>query len=262
MPPFETLFKGARAAESVLPESVNGLAHAAIDGLLAPKDYLSAFQGIQTSVVGITEGVARTVKPGEMETAIASRLTTGLAKNGLTDHWYPILVNAGENSGKPLSRRFHLPSEQLVRDNDIVIVDSTPIVDTVWGNWTKTVAVGNDPFYRSLAQDTDILADETFNFANRSARNVGDIYDYSQILMKRMNFISLDPRNDVGHSIFQVPKGQTVELTPLSQRLFINDEYRRSPITGILSIEPQVGRINPADGIMYGAKQQRVLIRE
>jgi hypothetical protein len=37
---------------------------------------------------------------------------------------------------------------------------------------------------------------------------------------------------------------------------------RNSPLRGIISIEPQVGRINTRDGIMYGAKQQRILIAE
>ena len=235
---------------------------AAARGWLSPKEYLQRFDALQQTTVAVTDTVARSLQVGETESQIAARLQSGLAANGLKEHWYPILVNAGENSGQPLSRRFHLPSDTKLRSNDITIVDSTPISGTVWANWTRTVATGADPFYQRLVSDADELTEATFDYATRHARNIGDIYDHSQSLMKRLNLTSIDPRSDVGHSIFQVPIGQTVERTPMNQRLFISDEYRLSPIRGILSIEPNVGRINPADGILYGAKQQRVIIRD
>ncbi len=43
-------------------------------------------------------------------------------------------------------------------------------------------------------------------------------------------------------------------------RIFINEQYRAHKLCGLLSIEPQVGRKHPQDGVMYGAKQQRVVV--
>ena len=71
---------------------------------------------------------------------------------------------------------------------------------------------------------------------------------------------SLDSRNDVGHSIFQVPEGQTVDKTPIEDRLFLNDDYRDTKLEGIISIEPHFGRVNPKDGVLYGSKHQEVII--
>lgn len=253
---------GTLSKATALGAEFAGELAAAAKGWLSPKEYLQRFDALQQTTVAVTDKVARSLQAGDTESQIADRLQTGLAGKGLNEHWYPILVNAGENSGQPLSRRFHLPSDTKVRSSDITIVDSTPISGTVWANWTRTVATGADPFYKKLVSDADELTEATYKYATTQARNIGDIYDHSQSLMKRLNLTSIDPRSDVGHSIFQVPVGQTVELTPMSQRLFISDEYRTSPIRGIVSIEPNVGRINPADGILYGAKQQRVLIRE
>jgi Xaa-Pro aminopeptidase len=227
---------------------------------MVESNYRDAFQRIQKHTVAVTTAVARSLVAGMSELEISEKLASELAAVGLNDHWYPILISAGSNSGKPLSRRFHLPSaDALVRADDIVIVDSTPLDRTVWGNWSITVSIGNDPFFAALARDCDEIAEKTHDFA-RTARTIGEVYDVCMQLMSQYQLTSLDPRDDVGHSIFQVPEGQRVEDTPLSQRLFISEEYRNEPLRGILSIEPQVGRAHPRDGITYGAKQQRVLI--
>jgi Xaa-Pro aminopeptidase len=209
-----------------------------------------------------TERVALTLRPGFTELEIAQRLQSELASHSITEQWYPTLVCAGANTGKPLSRRFHLPSaDTKVRENDIVIVDSTPLRHTVWGNWGQTVSIGGDPFFHNLSLECLEIAEETLAFGKHSAETIGDLFEFCMNLIEERGLKSLDPRNDVGHSIFPVPLGQTVEDTPLKERLFISKEYADYPLRGIISIEPQVGRVHPKDGILYGAKQQRVLIK-
>ena len=224
--------------------------------------YLETFQATQSNVVDVTERVALQVKPGVSELEIADRLQSELNDLGLTECWYPILICAGEHTGKPFSRRYHLPSSDvIVQANDIIFVDSTPLRDTVWWNWSKTVAVGDDEFFHDLCASADEVAQLTFEFGNSSAHTIGELFDFCMQQIGKNGFVLLDYRNDVGHSIFQVPAGQKVEDTPVESRLFISDEYRHTPLKGILSIEPQVGKRHPGDGIMYGAKQQRILIR-
>ena len=231
--------------------------------MLQDKDYLRKFNEMQTPTIEITRLVAQEIKPGMSELDIANLYTQRLAKVGLKDHWYPILVYAGELTGKPISRRFHLPSaDVIIKENDIVMLDSTPIDKTVWSNWAETFVIGKNSFFKSLVADTKQIVDETYNFAISQAKNIGDIFDYCNSRIKYYGMTSLDSRSDVGHSIFQVPEGQTVDKTPVTDRLFISEEYRDSPIIGIVSIEPQLGRINPEDGKMYGAKMQKVIIKE
>jgi Xaa-Pro aminopeptidase len=230
--------------------------------MLSTTNYLKEFERVQAIATAVTNSVAESVKPGATELEIADSLAHELRVKGLCDHWYPILICAGQNSGKPLSRRFHLPSGDVICENDIVIVDSTPMKETVWGNWSVTVAIGNDSFFRDLCRDSLKLVSETHSFAQKEAKTIGDIFDFCTARMATLHLTSLDPRDDVGHSIFQVPIGQTVDLTPLADRLFISEEYRDAPIAGLVSIEPQVGRINPKDGIMYGAKHQAVVQRD
>jgi Xaa-Pro aminopeptidase len=230
--------------------------------LLNWKDYVRTFEETQAKVVELTELVASEVMPGMSETEIADRLQRGLDALGLPDSWYPIIICAGEYSGQPISRRYHLPSKDaIVRRHDIVVVDCTPIKETVWWNWSKTVPIGEDSFFRDLCEIGDQIAQRTLEYGQKSARTVGDLFDYCMEQIAQSGLVLLDSRNDVGHSIFQVEPGQKVEDAPLESRLFISEEYRDTALSGIISIEPQVGRRHPADGIMYGAKQQRILIR-
>ena len=228
--------------------------------LLSREKYLERFSEIQKHVIPITRELGEKVKPGMSEKEIANEYTRMLAEVGLTEHWYPILINAGENSGKAVSRRIHLPDDYIIKENDIFILDCTPIDKTVWGNWAETFVVGNDPFFQSLSGDCLSVVKQTAEFARTSAKTVGEILDYCVNIATNLGMKSLDSRNDVGHSIFQVPEGQTVDKTPLSDRLFLNDDYRNAKLEGIVSIEPHFGRVNPKDGILYGSKHQEVII--
>lgn len=229
--------------------------------MLETKEYLQKFNTMQTATVDVTRKVASLIEPGMSELYIAEIYERELAEVGLAEHWYPIIVYAGNWTGKPISRRYHLPSpDVIVKENDMIILDCTPLDKTVWSNWAETFMVGSDDFFSGIITDAKSIVEATHKYANTDAKTIGDIFDFCSAQIEKFDMQSLDPRNDVGHSIFQVPEGQTVDKTPLEDRLFISDEYRNSPITGIVSIEPQAGRIHPVTGETFGAKIQKVLI--
>ncbi|MFH0791666.1 MAG: M24 family metallopeptidase [bacterium] len=229
--------------------------------MLNQQEYIKKFSNIQEIIVAVTSELIAWIEPGMNEKYIAERYGMILASNGLSKHWYPILVYAGKNTGKPISRRFHLPtSEDIIKKTDIVFVDCTPIDGTVWGNWSDTIIIGSNKFYESLVADTKEIVKDTMIYAKTKAKTVGDVYDYCINLVNIKGMTSLDLRNDIGHSIFQVPIDSTVEDTPMGDRIFISKEYQNKELSGILSIEPQLGRINPEDGLMYGAKTQEVIV--
>lgn len=230
--------------------------------ILTSNEYLKKFNEMQQPTIDITLLVGKQIKPGMSELEIANLYTQKLVEAGLKDHWYPILIYAGELTGKPISRRYHLPSQDvIIQKNDIVILDATPLDKTVWSNWVETFLIGQNQFFESLIADTKKVVEETYNFSVSEAKTIGDILDYCISRIAYYNLQSLDSRNDVGHSIFQVPEGQTVDQTPLSDRLFINEDYRNYPVTGIISIEPQLGRVDTESGKLFGAKIQKVIIK-
>jgi len=229
---------------------------------MLPEDiYLKKFQELQRLTVDATKTLIKWISPGRNEKEVAEKYYSLLAKRGFTNHWYPILVYSGEITGKPISRKVHLPSEEIIiKENDIVFVDCTPMKETTWTNWCATIVVGKNDFFENIIKDTKEIVAKTALFAGKKAKTVGDLYNYCISLIGQKGMEMLDPYRDVGHAIFQVPEGQTVDKTPMEDRLLLNQQFRERLLSGIISIEPQLGRINPADGKMYGAKAQKVQI--
>lgn len=229
--------------------------------MLNDAEYLQKFNDMQERTVSVTREIAATLLPGQSEAEVAERYYAALEKAGLRDHWYPALVYVGDSTALPISRRFHLPSpDVIIRENDIVMLDCTPMDGTVWSNWAETFVVGSDAFFEQLITDSRQLIDAVYDYTSREAKTIGDIYNFAAHLITDGGFTSLDPMGDVGHSIFQIPAGQTVDKTPTEQRLFIYPEHGERPIEGIVSIEPQIGKTHPATGKMYSTKIQKVFI--
>lgn len=229
--------------------------------MLPEKEYLKRFKEIQEPTVNAVRRVAKSIQPGWTEVEIAEMLDKELRNDDLSEHWYPILVHAGEMTGTPVSRRYHLPAKDVaVHENDILILDVTPIDKTVWSNWAETFTIGNDEFFNQLTRDVQAVVDAAYDYSSTQAKTVGDIIDFCSKEIEKYGLRSIDSRKDFGHSIFQVPEGQTVDKTPLSDRLFLNEDYLTVKLSGIISIEPHLARVHPVTRKLFGAKQQRVLI--
>lgn len=229
--------------------------------MLPTNDFLQKFTAMQEKTVAVTRRVEAQLQPGQSEKEIADVYYAALAEVGLHDHWYPALVYVGESTGLPISRRYHLPAKEVVvKENDIVMLDCTPLDGTVWSNWAETFVVGHDEFFETLIADSRKLVDEVYDFTASEATTIQDIYDYAMDLIQKSGFTSLDPMGDVGHSIFQVPEGQTVDKTPQEERLFIFPEHGSRKIEGIISIEPQIAKKHPVSGKVYSTKMQKVFI--
>jgi Xaa-Pro aminopeptidase len=229
--------------------------------MLREAKYLEKFNRMQQLTVAVTQDIAKQIQPGQTEKEIVDMYYDALARVGLKDHWYPALVYVGESTALPISRRYHLPSpDVVVQENDIVMLDCTPLDETVWSNWAETFMVGHDQFFETLINDSQQIVDQVYAFAISHAKTIGDIYEYAIKLINAAGFTSLDPMGDVGHSIFQVPAGQTVDKTPQEDRLFIYSKQGDRPIEGIVSIEPQIGKKHPKTGKLYSTKMQKVLI--
>src|SRR5258708_1420625 len=94
------------------------------------------FKGIQDEVENCVNQLIKEIKPRVSEIYLAERLSTLLNSYGFNDYNYPILIYGGENTGMPISRNIHMPSNYLLKNEDIVFVDCTPLKNNIWGNWS------------------------------------------------------------------------------------------------------------------------------
>ena len=151
--------------------------------MLPKKDYLDKFENLQKLTIEATNLLIKWISPGASEKEIADKYYSLLSNAGFDEHWYPILIYTSEITSKPISRRIHLPSEDIkVKENDIIFVDSTPMKGTVWSNWCDTIAIGENEFYKELISDVKEIVDITATFANTETSTVGNLLNFSSNL--------------------------------------------------------------------------------
>lgn len=224
------------------------------------KAQLNIFHTLQSILTVTIDEVSVELRAGISEKDVETILKDKLQYAGVSKFWYPVMVSVGENTSKLFSRRIHLPDDTRIRENDIVIVDATPLdaSETVWGNWCQSYSIKADDFYSRLCDDVSSITISLENYAIQEANTIGEIYSYFTEIIQDSNLELVG--DNIGHSIFPVKVGQTVEQTVLSERLFIDKTHSSTPLKGVLSIEPQLKRRNTTDRNFYAAKQQRIII--
>lgn len=232
--------------------------------MLSSNEYYKQFFKIQNDLKKAFSRITSELKIGNSEKDIAESIEKELKSHGYSDFWYPTLVYIGQSTSNPISRRYHLPSSDIVlNENDIICIDVTPINNTVWGNWCQTLSVGNDLFFKTLCSDCKEVTENlcTYSIIYKDSKTFGDLYSYFQKLSIEKETELHAPYNSIGHSIFQVPQNSKVENANVKDRIQINEDFFSFSLNSIdiLSIEPQLARVNPHNGILYSAKQQGII---
>jgi Xaa-Pro aminopeptidase len=185
------------------------------------------------------------LKPGISEKEFAALCENIMKDLGAEDLWYPMLVNFGTNSIY-CTRGDHLPSEDVyLRENDIVLVDYSPLVNGYWGDYSETILVGDDVFYSSLINDAKEIFEKTFDFAKK-ANIISELFNYCNKLINAKGYDLLDPYGNIGHSI----ENQANQ----NKRIYIYPENKDVLLQGKKwAIEPHIGKNG------FGAKFENVI---
>lgn len=94
-----------------------------IQPILTERQYLERFEELQRPTIEATNVLIEGISPGQSEKQIADRYYKLLEERGFKEHWYPVLIYSGEITNKPITRRVHLPSEEVViKESDIVLL--------------------------------------------------------------------------------------------------------------------------------------------
>lgn len=164
---------------------------------------------------------------------------------GAEDLWYPMLVNFGHNSVY-CTRGSHLPSSEVfLKENDIVLLDFSPKLNGIWGDYSETIVIGNNDDMKQLTRDAKYIFDCTFEFA-KECKTIGELFYFCFNLIEQMEYILLDPNGNIGHSIEnQDNQNKRIFLCPENKEMILNGKT--------WAIEPHIGKG------MYGAKFENVI---
>lgn len=159
--------------------------------------------------------------------------------------WYPMLVNFNTNSIY-CTRGNHLPSEEIIlQDYDIVLIDFSPMVNGLWGDYSETIILGEDKIFKKLVEDARDIFERTYKFANECS-TVGELFEYCNKLIQSSEYQLLDPNGNIGHSI--------EDYDNQNKRIFISPDNSDVMLAGKRwAIEPHIGTGG------FGAKFENVI---
>ncbi|CAH1215224.1 Methionine aminopeptidase 1, mitochondrial [Paenibacillus plantiphilus] len=185
--------------------------------------------------------------PGITEKAFAEICEQQMLALGAEGLWYPMLVNFNTNSIY-CTRGGHLPSEDVIlQPADIVLIDFSPMVQGLWGDYSETIVIGDAPDFHRLADAAKRIFEQTYRYA-AACRTIGELFDYAHDLIVKDGYELLDPNGNIGHSI--------TNYNNQDQRIYLCPENRDIELAGQKwAIEPHIGMGG------YGAKFENVIDR-
>lgn len=128
---------------------------------------------------------------------LAERLTRAAGSSG---PWCPTLVAFGENSRH--CDPAHPPGDRRLQDDDLVMVDLSPVFDGFYGDFAESFTWGGDR-YASLVKAAREVEQSVLAAASQCS-SPEDLYSAGRREIEARQLRLLDPLQNIGHSIGQL----------------------------------------------------------
>jgi Xaa-Pro aminopeptidase len=155
--------------------------------------------------------------PGVTEKAIVYFAETFMKHIGIPDFWYHdigALVQVGKNTTVSAPGADYAPSDEAVKDRDVVTVDLSPSLGNIWGDYARTFVIWDGRVVDDAARDADpelkelflgVRAEKLFHTILTSKAEPGDtfgeLYGGLNWAINLLGFENLDFRKNIGHTL-------------------------------------------------------------
>lgn len=168
---------------------------------------------VQSAARSVLKQVSGFIQPDSTELSIASTCIELLAKEGITETWYystPAFVLLGSRSCLSISGREYVASSEQVGEHNLITIDLSPSIGTIWGDMARSFAVEvgaitSRPKNKELSDG--FIAEEhlhrTFRDFVRPESTFEDVFVAMNQEIVRLGFTNLDFMGNVGHSIVE-----------------------------------------------------------
>lgn len=172
---------------------------------------LGDYRCVQAAAKAVHAQLKKHIHAESTERSIAEVAVQLLAEHGITATWYhnvPALVLLGSRSCASLSGRHYIPGDEAVGMTNLVTVDLSPKVGSVWGDCARSYVVEQgkvvDPpaakeFAEGLAVEA-LLHKEMMSFVTPRTR-FSELYDFANRRIIDYGYENLDFLSNLGHSI-------------------------------------------------------------
>jgi Xaa-Pro aminopeptidase len=181
----------------------------------------------QRATLAVVEELGAEVRPGMTERELAARGEELARARGATGVWTPIAVGAGP--GALVCHPDFPPTDRVVSDPDLVLLDVTPEFGGWPGDVTRTVLVGQDPEREQVLGEVTRIQ-RAIVAACRPGMPANELFGIARGLFDQGGFELLDLLGNIGHDL-----GEHGAVTG-----FV-DPRNTTPMWGCWAIEPHLG---------------------
>jgi methionine aminopeptidase len=202
-------------------------------------EVLHSFQKVQNAARKTLGKIVDFIRPGISEVQLVDECDRLQKSLGINGYWYkdlPALVLIGENTNLAISREIYTPSNNFVRDTDLITIDLNPSIDGFKGDYARSYYVENGKTLRTPIHSQEFLngfkAQEELHATLRKVATpdmtANDLYQIISSEIDRMGFVQLDY---LGHGINK--DMDDLEFIAPGQLASLGD-------IGLFTLEPQI----------------------
>ena len=177
---------------------------------------LDKYSKIQDIAKQVLYDLAAEICASSSEESIVERAKELLAEHGIKETWYhdvPAFVLLGSRSCISISGKDYTPATEQVGKNNLVTVDLSPCVDSIWGDCARSFVIENGTVVSS--PETEIFAEGLKiekHLHNEMKKYVSPETTFSELfilgnkLITELGWENLDFLKNLGHSIESNPE--------------------------------------------------------
>lgn len=218
-------------------------------------ELIHTYKEVQDIAKRVHSVIGGFISPESSELSIAKRAAELLADFGAPETWYhnvPAFVLLGSRSCLSISGRDYIPSNEEVGYLNLVTVDLSPKVGSVWGDCARSYAVENgavaeepsNPEFIDGIEVEKALHRDMINFVSPETK-FSHLFEYANSKIKDYGYENLDFLLNLGHSI---------EVRPEARRFIDKNSHEKLGSVSFFTFEPYIKKV----GSSWGFKHEEI----
>lgn len=200
---------------------------------------------IQNIALRVLRDIAAFIEAGKTERDVAVECASLLEKYGARESWYhdiPALVLVGDRTTLSASGRDYQPSDLAIRNDDLVTIDLSPMLDGCWGDCARSYIVESgriiapgqsSPIWHGIVAETWLHTLLTGIATPQTT--IHELYTVMNQAIEEKGYQNLDFRGNLGH---------TIEKHLDDRRYIESDNPVRLGECDLFTFEPHISKTN------------------
>ena len=213
------------------------------------------YQRVQSAAKNVHAKLGKFINSESTECTIVKVAVELLAKEGISDTWYhnvPALVLLGSRSCISISGRNYQPSDERVGETNLVTVDLSPMLGSVWGDCARSYFIehgkyvsnpGRKEFHEGKSVEIE-LHSAMKEFVTPGTL-FSELYEFGNRQINVKGFVNLDFLGNLGHSI---------ETSPVQRRFIDKNCNETLGSVRFFTFEPHIKK----KGCNWGFKHENI----